>query len=185
LRALIVGFESGSDEILRRIKKGTTVEQAKRFARDAKKAGMLVHGDFIVGLPGETRETIEATWRLIKEIKPEILQISIATPFLGTEFYEWLKQNGYLKVEDPVDYPDEHGHQKSVINYPSLSAEEIQQAVNRMLVKYYLSPSYIPPRAETDPPRARLRRAQEAPQVSSGVRELYQAPNAIERRPPG
>jgi radical SAM superfamily enzyme YgiQ (UPF0313 family) len=143
-RLLIVGFESGSDEILRRIKKGITVEQAKRFARDAKRAGILVHGDFIVGLPGETRETIEATWRLIKEIKPEILQISIATPFPGTEFYEWLKQNGYLKVEDPADYLDEHGHQKSVINYPGLSAEEIQQAVNRMLVKYYLSPSYIP-----------------------------------------
>ncbi|TDA41706.1 MAG: B12-binding domain-containing radical SAM protein [Thermoproteota archaeon] len=142
-RLLIVGFESGSNEILKRIKKGITVEQARKFARDAKKAGVLIHGDFIIGLPGETHETIKATWNLIKEIKPEILQISVATPFPGTEFYEWLKQNGYLKIEDPADYLDGHGHQKGVINYPDLPVEEIQRAVNRLLIKYYLSPVYL------------------------------------------
>jgi len=143
-RLLIVGFESGSDEILKKIKKGINVEQAKRFARNAKRAGVLIHGDFIVGLPGETKETIKATWELIKEIKPEILQVSIATPFPGTEFYEWLRRNGYLRVEDPADYLDNYGHQKCVIDYLDLPAEEIQKTVNRMLMRYYLSPSYIP-----------------------------------------
>ncbi|MDI6886820.1 MAG: radical SAM protein, partial [archaeon] len=57
-RLLIVGYESGSDEILKNIKKGITVEQIRRFAKDARKAGLLVHGDFIIGLPGETKETM-------------------------------------------------------------------------------------------------------------------------------
>jgi len=143
-RLLIVGYESGSDEILRNIKKGFTIEQIKQFAKNARKAGLLVHGDFIIGLPGETNETIEITKKLIREIKPDILQVSVASPFPGTEFYEWCKKNGYLITDDPNDYLDENGHQKSVISYPWLSAEEITKAVDEILKEYYLLPGYVP-----------------------------------------
>ncbi len=143
-RLLIVGYESGSDEILRNIKKGITVEQIRRFAKDARKAGLLVHGDFIIGLPGETKETIELTRKLIKEIKPDILQVSVASPFPGTEFYEWCKEKGYLLIDDPNEYLDEQGHQKAIISYPDLSAEEITKAADETLKNYYLSPGYIP-----------------------------------------
>ena len=143
-RLLIVGYESGSDEILRNIKKGITVEQIRRFAKDARKAGLLVHGDFIIGLPGETRETIELTRKLIKETKPDILQVSVASPFPGTEFYEWCKENGYLLINDPNEYLDEQGHQKAVISYPWLTAEEIVQKVDSILKGYYLSLGYVP-----------------------------------------
>ena len=143
-RLLIVGYESGSDEILRNIKKGITVEQIRRFAKDARKAGLLVHGDFIIGLPGETKETIELTRKLIKETKPDILQVSVASPFPGTEFYEWCKENGYLLINDPNEYLDEQGHQKAIISYPNLSAEEITKAVDELLKEYYLSLRYVP-----------------------------------------
>jgi len=143
-RLLIVGFESGSDEILQNIKKGITVEDIKQFARNAKRAGLLVLGDFIIGLPGETKETIAMTRRLIKEVTPDILQVSVASPFPGTEFYRWAKTNGYLITDDPNEYLDEQGHQKSVVSYPWLSAQEIVETVDDILKKYYLSPRYIP-----------------------------------------
>ncbi len=143
-RLLIVGYESGSDTILKNVKKGITVKDSKQFARDAKKAGLLVLGDFVVGLPGENKETIEATKRLIREVKPELLQVAPATPFPGTEFYEWCKENGYLLTDEPNEYLDNQGHQKSVISYPGLSNHEIVQAVDEMLKGHYLSLRYIP-----------------------------------------
>ncbi len=143
-RLLIVGYESGSPQILRKIKKGITIKQMKDFARNAKKAGLLIHGDFIIGLSGETKETIIETRKLIDEVKPDLLQVSVASPFPGTEFYKWCKNNNYLVTEDPNEYLDKDGHQKSIISYPWLTAEEITKEVNDILKKYYLSISYIP-----------------------------------------
>jgi radical SAM superfamily enzyme YgiQ (UPF0313 family) len=143
-RFLIVGFESADDGILRNIKKGFTVEEARAFAKNVRKAGLLLHADFIIGLPGETKETIEKTRRFIKEVKPDQLQVSVVAPFPGTELYEWYKKNGYLVTEDPNEYLDEQGHQKSVVSYPWLTAEEIVKAVDDMLKDYYLSISYVP-----------------------------------------
>jgi len=143
-RLLIVGYESGSDMILKNIKKGLTVEQIKQFANNAKKAGLLVHGDFIIGLPGETKQTLEQTKKLIKEIKPDLLQVSVASPFPGTEFYEWCKEGGYLITEDPNEYLDVNGHQKAIISYPELSNEEMVKEVDSILKKYYISLSFVP-----------------------------------------
>ena len=144
-RLLIVGYESGSDEILRKIKKGITIEDIRQFAQDARRADLLVLGDFIIGLPGETKETVEKTKRLIKEVKPELLQVSVASPFPGTEFYAWAKSNGYLLTDDPNEYLDKQGHQKAIISYPELPSEDIVKAVDEILKNYYLSPSYLPP----------------------------------------
>ena len=60
-RLLIVGFESGDPQILKNIKKGATVEMARRFMKNCKELGIAVHGDFIIGLPGETKESIQRT----------------------------------------------------------------------------------------------------------------------------
>ena len=60
-RLLIVGFESGDPQILKNIKKGATIEMGRTFVQNCKKVGIHVHGDFIIGLPGETKETIEKT----------------------------------------------------------------------------------------------------------------------------
>lgn len=143
-RFLIVGFESADNQILKNIKKGFTVEQAREFAKNVKKAGLFLHADFIIGLPSETRETIEKTRKFIKEIKPEQLQVSVVTPFPGTELYEWYKERGYLITDDPNEYLDEQGHQKSIVSYPWLSAEEIVKEVDNILKEYYLSIDYIP-----------------------------------------
>lgn len=143
-RLLIVGYESGSNNVLHNIKKGITVEDIKQFALNARRAGLLVLGDFIIGLPGESKQNLELTKKLIKGTKPDILQISVASPFPGTEFYEWAKAGGYLLTEDPNEYLDKQGHQKSILSYPGLSSEDLEKAVDKILKGYYLSPSYVP-----------------------------------------
>lgn len=139
-----IGYESGNDEILRSVKKGITVEQIRSFAKEAGKTGLSIHGNWIIGLPGETKETIKATERLIKETKADAITVAVVTPFPGTELYNWAKENGYLITEDPNEYLDERGHQKSIISYPELSSVEIREAVDGILKGYYLSPSYVP-----------------------------------------
>jgi len=143
-RLLIAGYESGVDSILLAIKKGITTDQIRTFAEDARKARLLVHGDFIIGLPGETKETIEQTKKLIREVKPDILQVAVASPFPGTEFYVWCRDNGYLLTDDPNEYLDGEGHQKAIISYPALSNEEMVREANEILRGYYLSPGYVP-----------------------------------------
>ena len=143
-RLLIVGYESGSDEILRNIKKGATTEQMKKFTKDAKEAKLMIHGDFVIGLPGETKETAEKTFKFIKELKPNILQVAIASPIPGTEFYEWARENGFLLVNDMEESIDKKGYQKCIISYPDFTKEEIENYVDMVLKEYYLSPFYIP-----------------------------------------
>jgi radical SAM superfamily enzyme YgiQ (UPF0313 family) len=109
-----------------------------------KDVGILLHGDFIIGLPSETKDSIHKTRQLINTIRPEILQVSIATPLPGTEFYNWARQCGYLTTDDPSKYLDEHGSQRTVINYPGLSSKDIEETVSDILKSYYLTPTYLP-----------------------------------------
>lgn len=143
-RLVIVGYESGSDETLLTIKKGVSTEQMRNFTKSAKKAGLLVHGDFIIGLPGETKESAEQTLQFIKELKPNILQVAVATPLPGTEFYNYVKQNGYITIDDLSDSIDENGYQKCIVSYPNFTKNDIEFFVDKALKSYYLSPSFIP-----------------------------------------
>lgn len=143
-RLLVCGYESGSDEILNNINKGITTDQIRNFAQNAKKADLLVHGDFIIGLPGETKETIEMTKKLIYDIKPEILQVLLPQPIPGTDLYDLCKNNGYLSTCDPNEYLCKSGYQKAVVSYPKLSDIEMVQAASNILKDYYLSLDYIP-----------------------------------------
>jgi hopanoid biosynthesis associated radical SAM protein HpnJ len=140
LRLLVVGYESGNDQILKNIHKGVSTERARRFTSDCHKSGILIHGTFILGLPGETRETIEETIRYARQLKPETLQVSLASPYPGTDFYKYVADNGFL-VESV--YNDEAGYQKCTVSYPGLSAAEIFDAVERFYRSYYFRPRYM------------------------------------------
>lgn len=143
-RLLDVGYESGNDELLKNIKKGITTEEARRFTRDAKKSNLMILADFIIGVPGETKETVEKTIKFVKELKPELMQFSVATPIPGTEFYDWIKENNFFIVNDLEETLDEEGIQKAIISYPELTNEEIEKYVQNGIRDYYLSPFYIP-----------------------------------------
>ena len=143
-RLLDVGYESGSDEILKNIKKGITTQDSRRFTKDAKRAGLMILADFIFGMPGETKETAEMTIRFAKEIKPNIVQFAVATPIPGTEFYDYVKENGFLLVDDLERSLDDQGFQKCIVSYPEFTREDIEYYVDKALKEYYLSPSFIP-----------------------------------------
>ena len=139
-RLLIVGFESGDDQILKNIKKGATVEMARTFAKNCKKLGIRVHGDFIIGLPGETKETIERTINFAKELDSETIQVSIAHAYPGTELHEQLSRKQIPLV---AAMTDDHGHQLPHIEYPQLSGPQMMAAVNRFYDEYYFRPRVV------------------------------------------
>jgi len=136
-RLLIVGFESGDPQILKNIKKGATVEMGREFAKNCKKVGILIHGDFIIGLPGETKESIQRTIDFAQKLDAETIQVSIAHAFPGTEMYQYLAKNSFL-ADSPMS--DAMGHQLPHFEYPGLSREEMMAAVNRFYDSYYFRP---------------------------------------------
>src|SRR6266478_231825 len=136
-RLFIVGFESGDAQILKNIKKGATVEMAREFMKNCKKVGIKVHGDFIIGLPGETKETIEKTIDFAKELDCETIQVSLAHAMPGTELHEQMSKDGFLRVEALAD---NSGHQLPHIEYPHLSKADMMDGVNRFYDDYYFRP---------------------------------------------
>ncbi len=140
-RLLIVGYESGDQQILKNIKKGATIERARQFTKDCHKLGLVVHGDFIMGLPGETRETINNTIAFAKELDVETIQVSVAHAYPGTELYDYAVKNGFIVAGSKM--VDEGGHQLAHIQYPGLPAEEILDAVHRFYDEYYFRPKAV------------------------------------------
>ena len=123
LRLLLVGYESGNQKILHNIKKGLLVDVARRFSKDCHELGIVVHGTFILGLPGETRETIQETLAFAKEVNPRTLQVSLAAPYPGTFLYKQAKENGWFASD--VDLLTDDGTQIAPLNYPHLGHTEI------------------------------------------------------------
>ena len=139
-RLLIVGYESGDQQILKNIKKGATIDMAERFTANCKKLGLVVHGDFIVGLPGESRESIRKTIDFAKKLDNETIQVSIAHPYPGTEFYDYAKKNDLLSIGNMTD---EVGHQLPKVIYPGLDEAELVEWVERFYAEYYFRPHAI------------------------------------------
>ena len=98
---------------------------ARRFTRDCHELGITIHGTFVLGLPGETRETIEETIRFAREINPPTIQVSLAAPYPGTELYRQAVENGWLDRGN-AELVDDHGVQIAPLHYPGLSRDAAQ-----------------------------------------------------------
>ncbi len=140
LRLLLVGYESGVQQILNNIKKGTRIDIARRFTEDCRKLGIVIHGTFILGLPGETPETIRETVKFAKDINPHTIQVSLAAPYPGTELFNQAKAKGWLKGGDLVQ---DDGVQIAALDYPHLPSHEIFEAVAAFYKSFYFRPSKI------------------------------------------
>ena len=140
-RLLIVGYESGDAQILKNIKKGATIERARQFTKDCHKLGLVIHGDFIMGLPGETHETINNSIAFAKELDVETIQVSVAHAYPGTELYDHAIKNGFMVADTKM--VDEGGHQIAQIQYPGLPADDILSAVHRFYDEYYFRPKAV------------------------------------------
>ena len=138
LRLLLVGYESGNQQILYNIKKGIRTDIARQFTRDCHKLGIVIHGTFIVGLPGESHETIEETIKYAQELNPQTIQVSLPAAYPGTFLYKQAVENGWLLRNESLVGQD--GVQHSVLNYPHLSSEEIFTAVDNFYKRFYFRP---------------------------------------------
>ena len=136
-RLMIVGYESGDPQILKNIKKGATVQMAERFTKDAHSLGLTIHADFIVGLPGESRDSLRRTIDFAKKLDCETIQVSIAHPYPGTEFFDYVKKNDLITIDSMTD---ENGHQLPNIIYPGLNRGELVEWVERFYGEYYFRP---------------------------------------------
>jgi len=138
LRLLLVGYESGNQQILINIKKGLRVDRARRFAADCRDLGITVHGTFILGLPGETQETIEETIRFAREVNPHSLQVSVAAPYPGTELYRQAVEKGWLPSDDEgATLVSDDGTQVAALSYPHLGHTEILDSVDAFYKRFY------------------------------------------------
>jgi hopanoid biosynthesis associated radical SAM protein HpnJ len=136
LRLLLVGYESGNQQILYNIKKGMRIEVAEKFTKDCHDLGITIHGTFILGLPGETKETIEETIRWAAKINPHTIQVSLAAPYPGTFLHQQAVENGWLDVEH-AELVDDHGVQIAPLNYPHLAHQEIFDSVETFYKRFY------------------------------------------------
>jgi hopanoid biosynthesis associated radical SAM protein HpnJ len=139
LRLLLVGYESGNQQILINIKKGCRVDKAREFTASCHKLGILIHGTFIVGLPGETRETIEETIRYAQALNPRTIQVSLPAAYPGTFLHRQATENGWLLGEGK-NLVGDSGVQVSVLEYPHLSSDEIFKAVESFYKRFYFRP---------------------------------------------
>lgn len=142
-RLIIPGFESGSNEILKNIHKGTKTEHAVEYMKNARKAGLLVHGCFMVGNRGETRETMEQTLEFAIKLNPDSAQFFPLIPYPGTEAHCWAKENGYIKTFDYSKWLKEDGNHECVLNLPDLTSEELVEFCDYARRKFYLRPKYL------------------------------------------
>src|SRR3954468_10440546 len=159
LRLFLVGYETGNQQILFNIKKGMRVEFARRFTKDCHELGIKIHGTFILGLPGETKETIEETIRFATELNPHTIQVSLAAPYPGTYLHRQAVENGWLDAAH-AELVDEHGIQIAPLAYPHLSHIEIFDNVETFYKRFYFR----------------------APKIAAIVGEMVRSPQMMKRR---
>jgi hopanoid biosynthesis associated radical SAM protein HpnJ len=159
LRLLLVGYESGNQQILHNIKKGVLVDVAKRFTKDCHELGIVIHGTFIVGLPGETSDTIRETIDFAKELNPHTIQVSLAAPYPGTFLHKQALENGWLDDAN-AELVDADGVQIAPLHYPHLSHSEIFHSVEDFYRRFYFR----------------------APKIASIVGEMVRSPEVMKRR---
>ena len=132
------GIESGSKEVLKRARKGYRIEQAPQALRWAKKAGIMNWGYFIIGLPGETEETIRQTIDLSKKLPLDIALFHIAAPYPGTPLFFDVIENGWFRPDTRWEEIDMD--ESTVLDYPNLSTEQLEYWQRRAFREWAMRP---------------------------------------------
>lgn len=142
-RLLCVGFESGVQDILNGMQKNNTLAKAQQFVKDAKRAGVMIHGCFLVGNQGETKASMAATLEFAKSLNTDTAQFFPIMVYPGTQLYSWVKAQGYLTTENFREWLTEDGMHNCVVDLPGLSAREMVKFCDYARKSYYLRPKYM------------------------------------------
>jgi len=133
------GIESATQEILDNSKKGITLEQIKKAVEDTKKAGLDATGHCIIGLPGETKESIERTVKFTIDLKLDFVQYYCAVPFPGSQLYKQALKEGWINTSDWRKYEQNF----SILNFPKISAEETMKLRKKAYKTFYSNPAVV------------------------------------------
>ena len=166
-RLLCVGFESGSNELLKSMEKAMALERAWRFRGDARRARVMVHGCFMVGNPGETAESMLDTLDYAKALACDTAQFFPIMVYPGTAAFDWAKERGYLRAENYREWLNETGQHRCVVDTDTLTAEAMMQFCDEARRSYYLRPAYFWQQARTI-----LRSPREAPRILKAFASL-------------
>lgn len=142
-RLVVVGYESGSQKVLDGMHKGITLEQSRKFNDAAKKAGMRVHGCFMVGNPGETKETMMETLNFAKSLRMDTAQFFPLIVYPGTEAWTWAKSNDYITAKSYDEWVTPDGMHNCVLSTPEVTSKELVDFCNYARKKFYLRPKYL------------------------------------------
>jgi len=143
-RMLMTGFEFGTDENLRVVRKGgVSVEMARAYSKEAHRLGFTIHGCFMFGAPGETRTSARKTIDFAKSMPLDTVQFSGIACYPGTSLYHWAKENNYILSKDWKDWLTESGEQRTLLSYPQFSHEDIDKYIDIGLREFYLRPKQI------------------------------------------
>jgi radical SAM superfamily enzyme YgiQ (UPF0313 family) len=135
------GIESGNEQILKRAAKGADPKKAKRALTWAKQAGIKNWGYFIIGLPGETEETIRETIDLAKQLPLDIALFHIAAPYPGTPFFFEVVENGWFR--EGTRWEEVDMDKGTVLKYDNLSAEQLMYWQKRAFREWALRPGPV------------------------------------------
>ncbi len=142
-RELCVGFESGDQDALNSMKKGIKLNRMFQFMKDARKAGIFIHGCFMVGFPGETVETIKKTIDLAIELNPDTVQFYPVMVYPGTEAYEDYKRRGWITARDYEQWLTPEGLHNCVIRNETLTSSQLVRLCDLGRRRFYLRPRYL------------------------------------------
>ena len=156
-RLMCVGFESPTQSSLNGVAKGQTVGMQRKFMDNVKKSGLLVNGCFILGLPTDTNEAMQATIEFAKELNPNSAQFYPLMVYPGTNAYQWAKSNNFLDTENWDKWITKEGLHNSTVSRPGLSSKELLQWCDKARKEFYTSPRFLGKMARqavTDPKEA-------------------------------
>ena len=156
LRLLLVGYESGNQQILHNIKKGMRIDVARRFTKDCHELGITIHGTFILGLPGETTETIQETIRFAIETNPHTIQVSLAAPYPGTFLYDQARRERLARHREHTELRRRAWRADRAAGLSaSAPHRDLRQSVEAFYRKFYFRAPKIASICRRDGPRAR------------------------------
>jgi radical SAM superfamily enzyme YgiQ (UPF0313 family) len=135
------GLESGSKEILAHARKGVDPDRARQSLAWARAAGIKNWGYFIIGLPGETVDTIKQTIAFAKSLPLDIALFHIAAPYPGTPFFFEVVRNGWFRPG--VRWEEVDMDESTVLDYPHLKAEELEYWQKRAFREWAMRPGPI------------------------------------------
>jgi len=137
--AVWFGVESGCQNVLNSMEKSINLAQTRRAFKWANEAGLMTVASVILGFPGETKDTALQTVKFVEELNPNDVGYYIATPYPGTPMYDFVKENGWLKITDF----DRYDTATPVFESPTLSIKDLEEIREKAYQRFYLRPGYV------------------------------------------